>query len=121
MVLESDEAPAELWLRALVQMPLPFVAVYTSGGRSIHALARVDAGSKEAWDFLRDDLTPILCPLGADPAAMTAVRLTRLPGTLRHGSRGKDGKVTRYPSPHLQRLLWLNPSATACPILDLRP
>jgi hypothetical protein len=121
MVLESDEAPAELWLRALCQLPLPLVACYTSGGRSIHALARVDAGSKEAFDALRDDLLPILAPLGADPAALTAVRLTRLPGTLRHGSRTKDGKVNAFPSPRLQRLLWLNPHATACPILDLRP
>ncbi len=121
LVLESDEAPAAAWLRALVMLPLPIVAAYTSGGRSIHALARVDASSKETWDFLRDDLVPILCPLGADPAAMTAVRLTRLPGTLRHGSRGKDGKVNAYPSPRLQRLLYLNPQATACPILDLHP
>jgi len=121
MVLESDSAPAALWLRALVQLPIPIVAAYTSGGRSIHALARVNAGSKEAWDALRDDLLPILAPLGADPAALTAVRLTRLPGTLRHGSRGKDGKTLLYPSPRLQRLLWLNPNAPACPILDLRP
>ncbi len=120
MVLESDEAPPDLWLRALVQLPLPIVAAYTSGGRSIHALARIDAASKESWDALRDDLVPILCPLGADPAAMTAVRLTRLPGALRHGSRAKDGKVLSYPSPQLQRLLWLNPAATACPILDFR-
>ena len=120
MVLESDEAPAELWLRALVQLPIPIVAVYTSGGRSIHALARVDAASKESWDMLRNDLVPILCPLGADPAAMTAVRLTRLPGTLRHGSRGKDGKMKPYSEPCMQRLLYLNPKASACPILDLR-
>ena len=120
MVLESDEAPAELWLRALVQLPIPIVAAYTSGGRSIHCLARIDAGCKEAWDSLRDDLVPILCPLGADAAAMTAVRLTRLPGTLRHGSRGKDGKIKPYPAPCLQRLLYLNPAAPACPILDLR-
>ncbi len=120
MVLESDEAPPELWLRALVQLPLPIVAVYTSGGRSIHALCRVNASCKEEWDAMRDELVPILCPLGADAAAMTAVRLTRLPGTLRHGSRGKDGKVTAYPSPRLQRLLWLNPRATTVPILDLR-
>jgi hypothetical protein len=121
LVLESDEAPAELWMRALVQLPIPIVAVYTSGGRSIHALARVDASCKEEWDALRDDLAPILCPLGADPAAMTAVRLSRLPGTLRHGTRGKDGKPCPYPEPRLQRLLWLNPRAPACPILDLGP
>ena len=121
LVLESDEAPPELWLRALVQLPLPVVAVYTSGGRSIHALCRVNATCKVEWDAMRDELVPILCPLGADAAAMTAVRLSRLPGTLRHGARGKDGKVTAYPSPRLQRLLWLNPRATAIPIIDLRP
>ena len=119
LVLESDEAPAEQWLRALVQLPLPIVAAYTSGGRSIHALARVDARTKEEFDSLRDDLLPILCPLGADPAAMTAVRLSRLPGMLRHGGRTKAGKVESYPRPRLQRLLWLHPDAPAAPILDL--
>jgi len=121
MVLESDQAEAETWLRAIVQLPLPVVAIYTSGGKSIHALCRVDAASKQSWDALRDDLVPILCPLGADPAAMTAVRLTRLPGMLRHGTRGRDGKTVLFPSPVLQRLLFLNPKASALPILDLRP
>lgn len=118
LVLESDEAAPELWLRALVQLPLPIVAIYTSGGRSIHALARVDCETKAEFDSLRDDLIPIVCSLGADPAAITAVRLTRLPGTLRHGTRGKDGKVKPYPLPRLQRLLYLNPQATARAILD---
>lgn len=117
MVLESDEAPADLWARALVMLPLPIVAIYTSGNRSIHALARVDAGSKESWDALRNDLIPILCPLGCDPATLTGVRLSRLPGTLRHGSRGKDGKMNPYQNPQLQRLLYLNPRASAVPIL----
>jgi len=121
LVLESDEAPADLWCRALVQLPIPIVAIYTSGGKSLHALCRVDASSKPAWDALRDDLVPILCPLGAAPAAMTAVRLTRLPGTLRHGTRDKDGKTVPYPSPRLQRLLFLNPQATTAPILHFRP
>lgn len=121
MVLESDEAPASLWLRAICLLPLPIVAIYTSGGKSIHCLCRVDASSKEEWDALRDDLVPILATIGADPAAMTAVRLTRLPGTLRHGTRGKDGKTLRFPSPCLQKLLFLNPLATCIPILDLRP
>lgn len=119
LVLESDEAEAGQWVRALAQLPLPIVAAYTSGGRSIHALVRVDARTKEEFDALRDELLPILCPLGADPAAMTAVRLTRLPGTLRHGTRTKGGKVEPFPRPQLQRLLWLNPGAPAAPILDL--
>lgn len=119
LVLESDEAEPELWLRALVMLPLPLVAIYTSGGRSVHALARVDARTKAEWDALRDDLLPVLCPLGADPGAMTAVRLSRLPGMLRHGSRGKDGKPLRYPRPRLQELAWLNPAAPARPILEI--
>ena len=50
LVLESDEADAAVWLAALVQMPLRIAAIYKSGGRSIHALIRVDAESKADWD-----------------------------------------------------------------------
>ena len=121
LVLESDEAPADLWLRALVQFPFPIVAAYTSGGRSIHALVQVNAESKPAWDVLRDDLLPIVCPLGADPGALSAVRLSRLPGCLRHGKSDREGNLQRYASPHRQRLVWLNPAAPAVPILDLVP
>lgn len=119
LLLESDSAPSDLWLRALVQLPLPIVAAYTSGGRSVHALVRVDAASKAEWDAVRDELLPIVCPIGADPAAMTAVRLSRLPGCLRHGKRNRENKIERFETPRLQRLLWLNPDAPACAILDL--
>lgn len=118
LVLESDEAESSLWLRALCLLPLPIVAIYTSGGRSIHALVRVDCESKAQFDALRDDLIPVLCPLGADFAAVTAVRLTRLPGTLRHGTKNKEGRIQTYPTPRLQRLLYLDPNATARAILD---
>lgn len=119
LVLESDHADAAPWLRALVMLPLPIAAIYTSGGKSIHALVRVDASSKTAWDALRNDLLPVLCPLGADAAAMTAVRLTRLPGMLRHGTRDKEGRTIRYESPRLQELAWLNPQPLARPIVEL--
>lgn len=119
LVLESDTASAELWLRALVQFPLPIVAIYTSGGRSIHALARVNASCKEEWDAMRDELVPIVCVLGADAAALTAVRLTRLPGMWRHGTRDGEGRVRAYPAPRMQRLLYLHPAAPARCILDL--
>jgi hypothetical protein len=81
-VLESVKAPKNLWL--LVQLPLPIAAIYDSGGDSIHALILVDATSKAEWDrIVREELAPILVPLGADKAAMTAVRLTRLPNCRR--------------------------------------
>ena len=50
LLVESDHAEPFDWLAALVQMPLPIAAIYTSGGRSIHALVRVDAESKRHWD-----------------------------------------------------------------------
>ena len=118
-VIESDEAEPALWLRALTVIPLPIRAIYTSGGRSVHALAGVYCSCKSEFDALRDVLARVLCPLGADGAAMTAVRLTRLPGVKRCGTRGKDGKLVRYPAPRLQELAWLNPAAPVRPILEI--
>lgn len=109
LVLESDVADPDLWLRALVLLPLPIAAIYTSGGQSIHALIRLEAEDKPTFDAIRDELVQVVCPLGADAAAMTAVRLTRLPGMLRHGKTNKEGTLQRYDRPRLQRLAWLNP------------
>src|SRR5262245_1718258 len=46
LVVESDQVSARDWLAVIVQMPLRIAAIYTSGGRSVHALVRVDAESK---------------------------------------------------------------------------
>ena len=60
LLIESDHAEPCDWLAALVQMPLPISAIYTSGGRSIHALVRVDAESKAHWDGIAASLKPAL-------------------------------------------------------------
>lgn len=123
LVLESDDAPPSIWLRILVQLADPIVAVYTSGGKSYHALVRVNADTKEQFDLARERYIVRLAAAGADPAAITAVRLSRLPGCLRFGSGdgptykpylGADGK----PAPRLQRLLYLNPGADGRPIIE---
>jgi hypothetical protein len=105
LVIESDKAPEHLWLRMLVQLHLPIVGIYTSGGKSVHALVRVDQPSKEAWDLYRDAIKSRLVELGADPGSLTAVRLTRLPGC----TRGETGQE--------QKLLYLNPDADGTPII----
>ena len=120
MVVESDEEGIEdAWLNLLVQMPLRIVALYTSGGRSVHALVRVDAQSKANWDLLRDYLKPVLTRMGADKGVFSAVRLTRLPGCLRRGKEGREGGYQPFPEPRLQRLLYLNPLADWTPIQSL--
>jgi hypothetical protein len=106
-LLESDSADRGQWLAALVQMALPIVSIVDSGGKSVHALLRIDAETKADWDQFRDtQAKPVFVPLGADPAAMTAVRLTRLPGCRREE---KD---------RWQELLYLNPSADLTPICE---
>lgn len=119
LLLESDTAPEELWLKVLCLLPLPIAAVFTSGGRSVHALVKVDAASKLEIDKIRDVLRQTLGPLGADCAALSAVRLARLPGCLRLGKRDEAGKYHRHPKPPLQRLVWLNPATDGTPIMDI--
>ena len=106
-VLESDTAPADQWLSALVQIPIRISAIYTSGGRSIHALWKVATGSKEEWDAAVEPFKRPLKVLGADAGALSAVRLSRLPGCIRN----KTGRM--------QTLLYLDPAATGTPLAEM--
>ncbi len=110
LVLESDQAEPRDWLGFLVRLPLKIEAIYTSAGRSIHALVRVNCVSKAQFDAFKARLAPMLNLLrlgGVDDAVFSCVRLTRLPGAYRAGK--------------LQKLLYLRPGASARPICDLPP
>lgn len=99
VLIESDSVDMELWLRVLTKLDLPIVSVTTSGSKSAHALVRVNA--KDRADYLEKaaEIADLVVPLGADPAAMSAVRLTRVPGCVRKDT----GKA--------QELIWFNPEA----------
>jgi hypothetical protein len=105
-VLESDEAPAKDWLAFLVQLPVKISGIYTSGGRSIHALLCVDAASKAVWDSEIQPLKRQLKVMGADAGALSAVRLTRLPQCRRPDKNG------------YQELLYLNPNPQPIPLIE---
>jgi hypothetical protein len=107
MIIESDVTDPKEWLPCVVQLPLRIAAIYTSGGKSIHALVRIDASSKADWDTTCRKMKPILVTLGADAGALTAVRLTRLPRTKRENKN------------QMQRLLYINPNPEAKPIADM--
>ena len=111
-LLESDEADPRIWLGALAKTTLPVSAIYSSGGRSVHALIRVPGPvkpggtgmsalsgptSKSEWDDWARAQKATLARIGADPKALTAVRLTRLPQQY----RSEKGA--------LQKLLYVNP------------
>lgn len=97
-----------LWLGFLCKLPLPIKAIYTSGGKSIHALVHVPQATKERFDAMKRMIGPLFSKLGADAAAMKAVQLTRLPGVMR-GTR-------------MQQLLYLDPKPdpAGVPLCEMR-
>ena len=103
MVLECDKPDSLVWIRAMAQVPLPIASITSSGGKSIHLLVRWGSSSKAAFLEDLDKVQPGLVRYGADPQAMTAVRLTRLPGGIR-GDRQ-------------QKLLFLDPKAEPLPLI----
>jgi hypothetical protein len=130
LLLESDSAPHELWLNALVRMRLRVVAIVASGGRSLHAIVKLDKSTEAElrWEIENPDNEETLITLGCDPQALKTMVYPRLPNTWREGKRmgvkGEDGKVKRdskgkaivrfQPFPHgraMQSLLYFNPSA----------
>lgn len=110
MLLESDldesEYPGvgEEWLKFLALLQAPIFSIVGSGGKSVHALVKVDAASKEDWDEKVRPLKEPLRELGADIGALSAVRLTRLPFCCRNGA--------------LQELYYCDPNATSVPIAE---
>lgn len=107
LLIESDISGYEQeWLQFLCSIGLPIVSIVSSGGKSLHALVRVDADTKEEWQQFKDRYVDYLVEHGADRAAMTAVRLSRLPFYV----RGETGK--------LQELLYLDPNADGTPIIS---
>jgi hypothetical protein len=141
LVIESDKAPTRDWLGFIVQAPLQIEALYTSGTRSVHALVRVDAKTYEDWHAKKQELMPFLVAcmmVGGDKNTFsTGVRLSRLPGCLRHGKmvevKGTDGKPVlaqsgkplrrweKYPKPGEQKLLYLRPKAPVRPLCEMSP
>jgi hypothetical protein len=108
VVLETDDAPEALWLKALVLLDLPILAIYHSGGRGPHALVDLGASSYREWHELLAPYREHLIRLGACKGTLTPLRLTRLPNCMR-------GQTSR-----LQQLLYLAPDA-AGPICRRAP
>lgn len=80
----------------------PIVALIDSGGKSVHAILRVECETRAEWEReIEGQLFPrVLVPLGCDPACRNEARLSRLPGHYRAEKQA------------WQRLLYLNPEGT---------
>lgn len=90
-VLEGDGASLEEQYGVIVNSGLPIDTVTFSGGKSLHALIRVDAESKADYDELKEHIIAALKRHGLttennrdiDPVCFSDHRLTRLPGIMR--------------------------------------
>jgi len=99
VLIEADNVPCGDWLTILRKLTIPIVSVTLSGNASAHAIVRVAATNREEWLAAANKLADIVVPLGADPNAITAVRLTRLPGVIRKDTAQE------------QKLIYFNPDA----------
>lgn len=89
-LIESDSLPKEEQLRKIRELNLPCSALVDSGGKSIHAIVKIDAGKDEKLyrervsklhEFLAKNGFPV------DKACKNASRLSRITAVIRDGKR----------------------------------
>lgn len=101
VLVESDSMPLEEQKKFLINQKLPVVALIESGGKSIHAIVKIEASDenefKQRTNFLFDYLSQRQFQI--DEANKNPARLSRLPGAMRNGN--------------LQRLLATNIGCTS--------
>lgn len=88
-LVESDTMPVEVQQMMINRLHLPVACLVDSGGKSIHAVVRIDASTREEYNervqFLYD-----LCEeegMQLDRQNRNPSRLSRMPGVIRNGKR----------------------------------
>lgn len=84
-LLESDEIPIEQQWSLIQSMHLPCTFVINSGGKSLHAIVRIDAVNADQYRQRVNDMYEYATKAGfkPDPQDKNASRLSRLPGVKR--------------------------------------
>lgn len=84
-LLESDEIPLEQQWSLIQSMHLPCTFVVHSGGKSLHAIVRIDAENAQQYRQRVNDLYEYATKAGfkPDPSDKNASKLSRLPGAKR--------------------------------------
>jgi hypothetical protein len=106
-LIEFDKIPFSLQLSLLARLPLPINAIFSSGGKSLHAWVRVNAPDIETYRETVRKMFSLLKPFGVDQANKNPSRLSRLVGAQR--IIGGSGTAIGLGK---QRLLYLNPDNT---------
>lgn len=87
VLVESDDLPIEDQKKLMISLKLPIAAMIESGGKSVHAIVKIQARDKAEFrqrvEFLFDYLTKH--KFIVDEANKNPARLSRLPGAERNG------------------------------------
>ncbi|MBQ2161282.1 MAG: AAA family ATPase [Firmicutes bacterium] len=86
-LIESDELDISMQSALIREMKLPVAVLVNSGGKSLHAIVRVDAPTKEIYKKRVDKLYSVCLKykFKVDTQNKNASRLSRLPGIKRKG------------------------------------
>src|SRR5258707_12576432 len=91
--------PVGLQLSLYSRLALPIAALLTSGGKSVHAIVKIDSDDAQDFRATADFVLGRLMRFGVDPQNRNPSRYGRLPGVQRSIDALADGR---------QRLLYLN-------------
>lgn len=88
-LVESDSVPIEKQNAIIRELELPVAAMVHSGGKSIHAVVRIEAASYEEYRNRVDYLYNVCKKNGLEPDRQNRnpSRLSRMPGILRNGNK----------------------------------
>ena len=88
-LVESDAIPVEQQNGSMHDLKLPIAALVYSGGKSLHAIVRVDAGSYEEYRKRVEFLYSVCDKNGlkVDRQNRNPSRLSRMPGVIRKGRK----------------------------------
>jgi len=97
LLAESDTLPLPVQaalLHRLIEVGMPIVSAVFTGGKSIHALIKVQARNETEFRTLSRRTYSKLVRLGFDPSCSNPSRMTRLPGCMRTLSDGSTARQT---------------------------
>ncbi len=88
-LVESDSTSVEMQNTLIRELELPVAALVYSGGKSIHAIVKIDAGSAEEYRKRVEYLYSVCKKngLAIDNANKNPSRLSRMPGVIRKGKK----------------------------------
>jgi hypothetical protein len=109
VLVESDCVAKPLQLAALCHLRLPIASIVDSGGKSYHALIRIDAQSLEEYRATTARMYDLLVLIGVDHTNKNPSRFTRVPGVQRISECNPRG---------MQSLLYLCPEPDGTPIVE---